>query len=147
MGECVFWEERGPLRTHILEETQHFIVSRVVGQEEGQVRVSKNGSDSNQTRTTTGNDGHILPSVQTVFALAVHLIVEICDSLSQGANTGSGSILSTSHGNVNGLGTLKASIDIILDLGGTLAQVGPLLGVLEVAKLGGTLGAPDDSGR
>ena len=41
-----------------------------------------------------------------------------------------------------------ASRDIVAThLGGALAQVGPLVGLLEEAELRGPLGAPDDTGR
>lgn len=134
-------------KTHVLEETQHLVVGRVVGQEETQIRVAQHGSDANQASSATGDDGHILPRVQAVLALAMHLVVQLGDGLSQGPDAGRGAVFSGGDGYVDRLGPLEAPRNIILDLGGALAQVGPGVGLLEEAILGGAFGAPDDAGR
>lgn len=74
------------------------------------------------------------------------LIVELGDSLPKGSDAGRGAVLAAGHGDVDGLGTLEAAGDVVLDLGRALAQVGPGVRVLEEAVLGGALGAPDDAG-
>lgn len=76
----------------------------------------------------------------------MHHVVEIGDGLSERLDTGSGTVFSGSHGDVNGVGSLEATGDVVLDFGGTLAEVGPALGVLEEAILGGSLSTPDDTG-
>lgn len=68
------------------------------------------------------------------------------DGLAQGLDAGGGAVLSGGDGDVDGGGPGEAAGDVILDLGGALAQVGPGLGLLEEAVLGGALGAPDDAG-
>lgn len=73
------------------------------------------------------------------------LVVQVGDGLAERADTGGGAVLAAGHGNVERLRALEAAFDIVFDLGGTLAQVGPLLGLLEEAKLGSTLRAPDDT--
>jgi hypothetical protein len=136
----------GDTGTYVLEETQHLVVRRVVGQEEGQVGAAEDGGDTDQTGTATGNDGDVLPGVQAVLALAVHLVVEVGDSLAQGLDAGGGAVLAGGHGHVDGFGPPEAAGNVVLDLGGALAQVGPGIGFLKEAILGGALGAPDDAG-
>jgi hypothetical protein len=109
----------------VLEETQHFIVGRVVWQEERQVRVTQDGSNTDQTSTTTGDNGNVLPSILALFSLSVGLVVELGNSLSQRLDTSCRAVLTASHGDVDGLGTREAALDIVLDFGGTLAKVGP----------------------
>lgn len=77
----------------------------------------------------------------------MHGVVEVGNGLPQGLDAGSGAVLATGDGDVDGLGALEAARDVVLDLRGTLAKVGPGLGLVEVAILDGTLGAPDDTGR
>lgn len=131
---------------YVLEETQHLVVGGVVGKEERQVRAAEDSGDTNETSTATGNDGDVLPGVQAVLALAVHLVVEVGDGFAQRLDTGGGAVLSGGHGHVDGLGPLEAAGDVVLDLGGALAKVGPGIGLLEEAILGGALSAPDDTG-
>lgn len=76
----------------------------------------------------------------------MHVVVELGDSFSQGLDTRCGTVLSAGHGDVDGLGSGEASLDVILNLRGTLTEVGPEVGFLEVAILGGSLCAPDDTG-
>lgn len=76
----------------------------------------------------------------------MHLVVHACDGGTEGLDTGRRAVLSERDGHVDGGGALEASLDIVLDLRSALAQVGPLLGLLEEAKLGRSLRAPDDAG-
>jgi hypothetical protein len=69
------------------------------------------------------------------------------DGLTQGLDAGRGAVLTRGRRDVNGAGAVEAALDVVLDLGGALAQVGPLLGLLEEAILAGALGTPDDTGR
>lgn len=48
------------MHTYVLEQTQHLIVCGVIGQEEGQVRISEDGGNTDETSATTGDDGHVL---------------------------------------------------------------------------------------
>lgn len=131
---------------YILEQAQHFIVSRVVGQEEGQIRSAEDGGYANQTGAATGDNGNILPGVLALLALAMRLVVEVGDGLAEGLDAGGGAVLAGGHGNVNGVGTGETAGNVVFDLGGTLAEVGPFLGVFHEAVLAGALGAPDDAG-
>lgn len=75
-------------------------------------------------------------------------VVEVRNSLSKLLDTGRGAVLSSGHGDVNDIGSLEATGNIIFDFGGALAKIGPGLGVLEEAILGSALSAPNDtSGR
>lgn len=76
----------------------------------------------------------------------MHLIVQVSHRLPQGPDASRGAILTGRNGEGDGLGTLEAALDVVLDFGGALAEVGPRLWVLEEAVLGGALGAPDDAG-
>lgn len=75
------------------------------------------------------------------------LIVQLGHRLSQWLDTCRGTILAAMASNVHLLGALKAALDLVVDLGRALAQVGPGIGVLEVAVLVGALRRPDNTGR
>jgi hypothetical protein len=123
--------------------TEHLVVSRVVRQEETQVGVTQDSGDSDETSTATRNDGNVLPSVQAALTLAMMLVVQVGNSLSQWLDTGGRAILSGSNRDVDACGTLKTPLNVIFDFRGTLTQVGPLVGFLEEAILRGPLRAPD----
>ena len=131
---------------HVFEETQHLVVGGVVGQEEAQVRVAEDGGDADQAGTAAGDNGHVFPRVQAVLALAMHLVVELGNGLSQRLDSGRRAILAGGRRDVDCLGPLEAAGDVILDLGGALAQVCPGIGLFEEAVLGGAFGAPYDAG-
>lgn len=76
----------------------------------------------------------------------MHDVVEVGNSLAEFSDTGSRAILATGHGDIDGGGTGKAASNVILNFGGTLAQVGPSIGLLEKTVLGGTLSTPNDTG-
>lgn len=130
----------------VLEERQHLVVGRVVGNEETDVGVIQDGSDTDQTGTATRDDGHVFPGVLRLLALTVHLVVHVCDGLAKGLDTGGRAILSGSSGDVDGGRSLEAALDIVFDLGSALTQVCPLLGLLKETIFTCTFGTPDDTG-
>lgn len=134
-------------RTHVLEQTQHLVVGRVVGQEETEIGGAENGSDADQASAASGHDGDILPSVFALLALAVHDVVEVGDGLAQRLDASGRAVLATSHGDLDGLGALEAAGNVIFDLRGSLTKVGPGIGVLGEAVLVGALCAPDHTRR
>lgn len=75
------------------------------------------------------------------------LIVKLGDRFSQRLDTRSGTVLAAMARDIHLLGALKAALDLVVDLGCALAQIGPALGVLQVAVLIGPLRRPDDTGR
>lgn len=133
------------MAAYILEKTQHFVVSGVVGQEETEVRGTQNGSNTDEAGTTTRNDSNILPGVLGFLALTVHLVVELSDSLAEGLNASGRSVLAVVDRNVNLVRTLEASVNIIFYLRSALSEVGPGILVLEKAELSSSLGAPDNA--
>lgn len=76
----------------------------------------------------------------------MHLVVHACDSGTEGLDTGRRTVFSEGDGDIDAGRALEAPLDVVLDLGGALAKVGPLLGLLQEAKLGGSLGTPDNAG-
>jgi len=54
-------------------------------------------------------------------------------------------ILATSQGDFNRLGSLKATLDVILDFGSTLTKIRPGGRIVEIAVLVGTFRSPDDA--
>lgn len=130
----------------VLEKRQHFIVRGVVGDEEGEVAVSQDSGDTDQTGTAAGDNADVLPSVLARPVLPVVLIVEVGDSLAQRLDAGSRAILAATQCDVDIVGALKAAFDFVVDFRGALAQVGPGLGFFEVALLVGALRGPDDAG-
>lgn len=133
--------------TYILEQAQHFIIRRVIGQEEAEIRCTQHGGNANQTGTATGHNGDILPGILAGLVLAMVLVVQVGYGLAQGLDAGGGAVLAGSHGDVNGVGPGEAAGNVVLNLRGALAEVGPLVGVLGEAVLAGALGAPDDTSR
>jgi hypothetical protein len=73
------------------------------------------------------------------------LIVQLGDGLSQTPNAGRGPILPAVLVDRDRLGPLEAAGDVVAGLGGSLAQVGPLVRVVEVSEVVGALAAPDDT--
>jgi hypothetical protein len=103
--------------------------------EEAQVAVAQDGSNTDQTRTTTRHNAHILPRVLALSPLAVVFVVQLCNSLSQWSDASRWAILSAMRADVHLFWPLKASLYAVVNLGRTLAQVGPLLGLLEKSVL------------
>jgi hypothetical protein len=73
-------------------------------------------------------------------------VVEIRHCRPQALYTSCRSILSSCHCNIDLLGTFKRALDIILNLGRTLSQVCPFLGLLSEAMLVCTFRTPNDAG-
>ena len=66
------------------------------------------------------DNGDILPRVLTLFTLSMMCIVEVGDGRSQRLDPRCGTIFSSIDGDVNLLGPLKASLDVIVDLWSSL---------------------------
>jgi hypothetical protein len=81
----------------------------------------------------------ILPGVLALPPLAVMLVVQPRNGLSQRLDTGRRTVLSPMTCNVYRLRPLEAALNLVVDLRRTLAEVGPGVGVLEVAVLVGAL--------
>jgi hypothetical protein len=77
----------------------------------------------------------------------VVLVVEAGDGGAQRFDAGRGRVLAAVDGDLDLSRPQEAALDLVLDLGCALAQVGPLLRVVEVAALVGAFGGPDDAGR
>lgn len=75
------------------------------------------------------------------------LVVETGDSGTQRLDTGSRTVFTSSGGDRNGFWARETTLDAIVGLGSTLAQVRPFGGVLGVTVFGGTLCTPDNTGR
>jgi len=101
-------ESRGP-------ETGH------TGNEEAQVAVAQHSSDTDQTRTSTRHNAHILPRILALLALSVLLIVEPSYSSTERLDTSSGAVLSGSRVDGNRRWTRETASNIVICLGSTLA--------------------------
>lgn len=71
------------------------------------------------------------------------LIVQTSHGSTQRFDTGGRPVLPRRRGDRNGGRTGEAALDLIVSLGGALAQIGPARGILGVTVLGGSLRAPD----
>jgi hypothetical protein len=134
-------------KTHVLEQRQHLRIRRVIGDREGKIRIAQNSSNSDQTCSSTRNNANILPSVLTLLPLAIMLIVQTCNGSTQRLDTGGRAVLPSSGGDRDRCRTGEAALDLVISLGGALAEIGPAGGILGVAVLGGSLCAPDYTGR
>jgi hypothetical protein len=125
--------ERNGNGGNVLEQTQHLVVGRVIGDEKAQIAVAQGSRDTDKTSTSTGDNTDVLPSVLALPPLAMMIVVQGCDGFSQGTNTGRGAILAAMCADVNRLGSFEAALDAILDLGSALTQVRPFFGMVIVA--------------
>lgn len=75
------------------------------------------------------------------------LVVQVGNGLPQRLDAGRGAVLAAGYGDVERLRPREAALDLVVDLGGALAQIRPQLGLVEETKLGRTLRAPDDARR
>lgn len=107
--------------THVLEQRQHLRVGRVIRDRERQVRISQNSSNTDQTRTTTGNNADVLPSVLTGLALTIVLIVEASDGGTQRLDTGGRTVLTGGGGDGDGSRARETALDLIIGFRRTLA--------------------------
>ena len=62
----------------------------------------------------------ILPRVLGFLALAVHLVVEVCDGFAERLDAGCGTILARVYGNVEVLGAGEAAFNFVVDFGSAL---------------------------
>ena len=73
-------------------------------------------------------------------------IIQIRNRRSQALDPGRGTVLAPRRADVDLVRALKGADDVVVDFGGALAEVRPLVGLVGEAVLVGALGAPDDSG-
>ena len=142
MVAICFGQRRGN-SSKVSEESQHLIISSIVRNEETQISIIQDSSDTDETSSAARDDSNILPGILAVFALTMMYVVQIGDGSSQWLDTCSWTILSASHRHINSLGAFKAALDIIVDFRSTLAEIGPLCRVILEAMLGGSLGTPN----
>ncbi|KAL1998542.1 hypothetical protein VTN02DRAFT_6000 [Thermoascus thermophilus] len=153
MGEnCASASAPAPLNTlhgcsYVLKQGQHLRVGGVVRDGEAQVRVAQDGGDADQAGAAAGHDADVLPGVLALLALAVVLVVEAGDGGAQRLDAGRGAVLAGGGGDGDGAGAGEAAGDVVVGVGRALAQVGPLVRVLEVSVFAGTLRTPDDARR
>lgn len=75
------------------------------------------------------------------------LVVQVRNSLTKRTDAGGGTVLAARDGDIQRLRPLETPLDIILNFRSALAQIGPLIGLLQEAELGSTLRAPNDTCR
>ena len=134
------------ISTHILEQTQHLRISRIIRNRKRQVRIAQDSSNANQPRATTRHNAHILPRILARLALAIVLIVEMGDRRAQRLDTGGRAVLARGRSDRDTGRTREAALDLVVGFGGTLAEISPSSGVLEVTVFGSAFGTPDDAG-
>jgi hypothetical protein len=91
-------------------------LTSVVGDEEADIGVVQDGGDTDQTRTASGNDSHVLPRILAILALSMVLVIEVGDGLSKRFDTGYRAIFSAGNTDIDGLRALEAPLDVILYL-------------------------------
>jgi hypothetical protein len=133
--------------TYVSEERQHLVVRSVVGDEEAEIAVPENSSNTDQASSSSRHNAHVLPCVLALPPLAMVLIVQLRNRLSQRLDTSSRTVLAAMAGDVHLLGPVKAALDLVVNFRSTLAQVRPCIRVVEVAVLVGTLRGPYYTGR
>jgi hypothetical protein len=89
----------------------------IVGNEEADVSIVKNGSNTDETSTSTGDNGDILPGVLARQALSVHLVVQVGHCLSQWLDASSRAVFAAVDTDVDRLRAGKATLDVVLNLG------------------------------
>jgi hypothetical protein len=119
----------------VLEERQHLVVRRVIRNEESQVAIAQDSRNTDQPRTPTRHNAHVLPCVQALSPLAVVFVVQLRDCLAQRSDTGGGTVFSAVGADINLFWALEAALYTVVHLGRTLAQVGPFFGLVEEAVL------------
>lgn len=103
--------------------------------EETQIAITQDSSNTDQTRTTTGYNAHILPSILAFTPFSVVLVVQRSNRLSQRPDTSCRTVFPAMSADVDFLRSLKASFYAVVDLGCALSQVCPFFGVFEEAVL------------
>jgi hypothetical protein len=120
--------------TYILEQRKHLVVrfslsaieqelrwgnqgrTCVVRDEEANVGIVQHSSDTDQPGTASRHNGHILPRIFARLVLSMHLVVKMGNGLSQRLDTCRGAVLPAGYRDVERLGSLERSFDIIVDL-------------------------------
>ena len=120
----VFAQGRGD-GGEVFEQREHLVVGRIVWDEEAQVGIVQDSCDPNQAGPATGYDADVFPRVLRGLALAVEVIVEVCYRCSEGFDAGCRAVFAASQADGNGSGSLKASFNVVVDFGCTLAKIGP----------------------
>ena len=133
-------------KTHILKQAQHLIICRIIRDKKPQIRIIQHRRNPNQPRPPPGNNTHILPAIQTLLPLPMMHIIQIRNRRSQALDPGRGTVFAPRRADVDLVRALKGADDVVVDFGGALAEVRPLVGLVGEAVLVGALGAPDDSG-
>jgi hypothetical protein len=77
-----------------------------------------------------------------LLALAVVFVVKARNGGTEGLDTGGRTILSRSRGDRDALRAGETALDLVIGLGGALAEIGPSGGIFCIAVFCGTLGAP-----
>lgn len=108
--------ERDWDRTEVLKERQHLVVGRVVGHEEAEIGITQDRGDSDEASATTGDDAHVLVRVLAFLALAVVLVVEVGYGFTEWLDSGGWAILATCNGYVDGVRSLKAALDLCVEI-------------------------------
>ena len=107
------------------------MICQLTRNEESQVAVAQHRRNSDQARSSTRHNTYVLPCVLALPPLAVVLVVQLRDRLSQRPDTSGRTVFSAMGADVNLLRPLEASLYAIVDLRRTLAQVCPFFGLLE----------------
>lgn len=114
--------------------------------EESQIRISQYSGNSDQSCSTTRHNADILPCIFAWLSLSVVFVVQVCNGFPERFDASGGTILSRSTADFDCLWPLEASVDLVVDLWSSLAQVGPAGRVFKVAMLVGSLGGPHNTG-
>ena len=120
-------EAQTTAKTDVLEQAQHLVVGGVIWDEEPNIGIPKHRSDSNQTRSSAWDDADILPCVLTVHSLSVVIIVKVSNSFSERLDAGCRSIFASVDGDWDRGRSWKGSFNVIVDFGGALTEVRPLV--------------------
>lgn len=130
---------------NVLEEGQHFVVSSVIGDEEAQVRIAQNSSDTDKTSAAPRNDTDVLVCVLALPPFAVVFVVERGNGLAEWLDTSCRTVLTTMGTDIYFLRSLETTsdpsvsleqclqklllLDAVVDFWCSLSKVGPLLRV------------------
>lgn len=109
------------------DKRQHLVVGSVIWDEEAQVGIAKNCSNANKASTSAWNDADILPGILALLSFAVMLIVQLGHGLAQRLDTGSRTIFSSSHANINSLWPFETTLNLVIDFGSPLSQIGLMI--------------------
>lgn len=88
----------------------------VVGNEEADIGIVQDSSDTDQAGTAARHNGNIFPGVLAGLALTMHLVVQTSDRLSQGLDASGGAVLTAADADVDGRGPAEAPGNVVFDL-------------------------------